>query len=128
MPYLFAVGEPAVEPWLNYGAFGLLAALVLYAIWNTPKVIDKAFGFHKEVVTKITDDTKEANKLIADAHKTAIEKMVCSFENENAQCRLERIDTAKLFITEQEKNREAKHQLSVEFRDALSKITTAKSA
>lgn len=136
MPIVFAAGDAAMnpaDPWLQYGSWGVLVFIVLLVAF---KGIPKMFELHKEVVgkvaedskvalTKVAEDAKAATTILTSEQKAVVKELLCSFEKESEQCRAERLETARLFVAEQEKNREAKHALAKEFHETMSKFATA---
>lgn len=77
---------------VQYGSFGLLAALVFWTVrWGVPKVLDT----HEKTVTNIA-----AN------HEKAVNKLVDSFQAETSQCREERIELAKSHQVERTKDQQ----------------------
>lgn len=105
---------PSADAIYNMSALGILATLVLGVAF---KGIPIAFKFHKEamgdliassekVMMKHIEDHKTAVTTATTAHKAAVERIVTAFEKESDECRKERVETAKLFSSEQEKNRQ----------------------
>ena len=84
--------QPAsdVSSFLQYGSFGLLAALVVWTLW---KGIPNLLSTHKET----------------------IQSLVNEFKSESKECRDERIALAASNALEREKDREMRRQLYVYF-------------
>lgn len=81
---------------VRYGAFGLVAALVLWTIkWGIPKVLDT----HEKTVTAIAVN-----------HERAVNKLVDSFQSETNQCRSERIELAKSHQQERAKDQQIREE------------------
>lgn len=75
---------------VQYGSFGLLAALVFWTVkWGVPKVLDA----HEKTVGAI-----------AECNEKAVGCLVKSFNDETAHCREERIELAKEHRAEREKD------------------------
>ena len=95
---IVAASDLQVDVLVQYGCFGLLAALVFWSIW---KGIPTVLLMHKEVVTGI-----------ATAHKEAMDDLVRSFEKEASQCREERLQVARDSASERDKDRALRHDLN----------------
>lgn len=94
----FGAADIQVDALVQYGCFGLLAALVFWSIW---KGIPTVLAMHREVVVGI-----------ATSHKEAMTDLVKTFEKESEQCRDERIQVARDSAAEREKDRSLRHELN----------------
>lgn len=82
MSGIFAVQEFAIDPFLQYGSFGLLAFIVFWAIW---KFFPAALEKHERIITKVAEDSKAAFEGVSEA-----------FTIEAKECREERRDTVRI--------------------------------
>lgn len=96
--------DVALQSAIQYGCFGLLAALVVWSIW---KGIPGALTIHRETMFKIAEE-----------HSNAIAKLVESYEKEAEECREERLQNSRDFSVEREKDR----QLRAETNTILQRI------
>ena len=100
------------ENWaIQYGSFGLLAALVFWTVrWGIPKVLD----VHEKTVTGIASN-----------HEKTVTKLVDSFKAETEQCRGERIELAKSHQQERAKDQQIREEsihLIQSVADALARV------
>ncbi len=49
-----------LNPWLQYGAFGLLAAIVLFTLKVLPSIVQAVVGAVRELATEFTAASKQA--------------------------------------------------------------------
>lgn len=94
-----------VDAWVQYGCFGLLAALVVWSLW---KGIPGALQTHKEAVEK---QCLTIEKVVMD-HKSTVDSLVLSYEKEADQCRQERLEVARQAAVEREADRKTRQELS----------------
>jgi hypothetical protein len=95
--------------WIQYGSFGLLALLVVWALLKgIPALMDK----HEKVVTFIAAEHKEAMRSVTATHKEAMSAAMAEFADESRLCREERIEMAKVISADRAADREARHELA----------------
>lgn len=97
-----------VDSYVQYGCFGLLAALVVWSLW---KGIPAALATHREALISVAKD-----------HKAAMEEVIRSSEAMEDKCREERLAVHKAASEEREKYRQRETELMREFQKALSDI------
>lgn len=94
---------------IQYGCFGLLAALVVWAVWKgIPSMLDR----HEKVVTAIAAEHKAAAAKMTEDHKEVIQTLTKEFADESRQCREERIEMSKTVSADRELDRNARHELA----------------
>lgn len=94
---------------IQYGCFGLLAALVVWAVWRgIPAMLDR----HEKVVTAIAAEHKTTTANMAKDHKEAVKALTTEFAEESRQCREERIELSKTVSADRELDRNARHELA----------------
>lgn len=77
------------DSWMQYGSFGLLAVIVIAALWRgLPYFLDK----HEKVISTIMTE-----------HKEEVAGMMKEFKDENIQCREERLSNAASWASERAK-------------------------
>lgn len=95
-----------VDFWVQYGCFGLLAALVVWSLW---KGIPGALATHREAVEKQCITIEK----VVEQHKSTVKDIVISFEKEADQCRTERLEVAKQAAAERDADRKVRQDLTV---------------
>lgn len=96
------------DAFIQYGCFGLLAALVVWSIWHG---IPAALATHRETMMAIVAEHKAESQEVANSHAAAVAKIVAAFQSEQTQCREERLATAASAATERELDRKIRHEL-----------------
>lgn len=84
--------------WVQYGCFGLLAALV---IWALVKGIPSVLETVKEILLALTE-----------TFKAAVAEMLKSNKEEAAACRAERAEAEKTRAVREELDRKSRHELT----------------
>ena len=108
---LFA-NDVTIDPFLQYGSFGLLAILVFWCLW---KGIPAFLEIHRGVVTDIATKHEKSMSTIAESHRLAIDVLVKGFEREADECRKERKE-------EGEKNRQSRTEANAMLVQVLGEI------
>lgn len=79
---LFAMPEPSLDAFLQFGSMGLLALIVFWAMW---RFLPAALEAHRTIISKVAEDNKAAVQVLTDA-----------FTTESNECREERRETVKV--------------------------------
>lgn len=96
MTTIFANQDFSIDPFLQYGSFGLLAFIVFWAIWKfLPAMTEKHFQTIDRLATE---------------HSASIKAMLEEFKEESRDCREERIKDREMAAQERIRDQQARHE------------------
>lgn len=92
--------------WIQYGSFGLIAALVIWSLW---KGIPGVLQTHKDTVTQLATAFETRSASIEATFKSVTGAMLASAQQEAKACREEREKREAQVAAEREADRLARH-------------------
>lgn len=94
---MILLSEVSIDPFLQYGSFGLLAFIVFWAIWKfLPNATDRHFAAIDRLATE---------------HSTVMKAMLATFEQESNECRNERMKDREAAVAERLRDQQARHEM-----------------
>ena len=97
-----------IDAWIQYGAFGLLAFLVVWVVW---KVFPGFQETHKAALARMGEENKAATIALTTTFRETIREISITFKEEQKQCHDERIAVAQTAAVERDKDRRARQDL-----------------